>query len=205
MTRRLALAGLLALAAVVLYEAVTFGQVWLTSRRDEARPAQAIVVLGAAQYNGRPSAVLRARLDHAADLWHRRLAPTVVVTGGRRSGDPFTEASSSAAYLASKGVPDASVLREVSGRSSWQSLAAAARFLRTRGIGNVILVSDPFHAARIKAMSHELGLHGRSSPTRTSPIRGWSALREMLRETLAISVGRLIGFRRLARVRTVSG
>ena len=73
MTRRLALAGLLALAALVLYEAVTFGQVWLTSRRDEARQSQAIVVLGAAQYNGRPSAVLRARLDHAADLWHRRL------------------------------------------------------------------------------------------------------------------------------------
>ena len=105
MTRRLALAGLLALAALVLYEAVTFGQVWLTSRRDEARQSQAIVVLGAAQYNGRPSAVLRARLDHAADLWHRRLAPIVVVTGGRRPGDRFTEASSSAAYLGRKGVP----------------------------------------------------------------------------------------------------
>ena len=205
MTRRLALAGLLALVALVLYEAVTFGQVWLTSRRDEARQSQAIVVLGAAQYNGRPSAVLRARLDHAADLWHRRLAPIVVVTGGRRPGDRFTEASSSAAYLGRKGVPDASVLREVSGRSSWESLTAAARFLRARGIRDVVLVSDPFHAARIKAMAHELGLRGRSSPTRTSPIRGFTELREMLRETLAISIGRLIGFRRLARVRAVSG
>lgn len=105
----------------VVYLAVTFGQVWWASRRDQARPAQAIVVLGAAQYNGRPSPVLRARLDHATDLWRRRLAPVVVVTGGRQPGDKFTEATASADYLIAHGVPDAQILREVSGRTTWDS------------------------------------------------------------------------------------
>src|SRR3954447_21414886 len=101
----------------VVYLGITFVQVWASSRRDEARAAEAIVVFGAAQYNGRPSAVLRARLDHAVDLWHKKLAPYVVVTGGKQPGDRFTEATASAQYLQSKGVPDAAILREVSGRN----------------------------------------------------------------------------------------
>ena len=102
---------------VLLYFVVTFVQVWLTSRRDQARPAQAIVVLGAAQYDGRPSEVLQARLDHAVDLYHRDLAPLIVVTGGRQPGDRFTEATAAAEYLHSKGVPDEDIQREVNGRS----------------------------------------------------------------------------------------
>src|SRR5436309_15485392 len=100
------------LTAVVVYYAVTFVQVWLASRRDQARPAQAILVLGAAQYNGRPSAVLRARLDHAADLYKRGLSNVVVVTGGKQPRDQFTEASTSADYLAGKGIPQDKLLRE---------------------------------------------------------------------------------------------
>src|SRR5436309_12223728 len=118
------------LTAVVVYYAVTFVQVWLASRRDEARQAQAILVLGAAQYNGRPSAVLRARLDHAFDLYRRGLSDIVVVTGGKEPGDRFTEASASADYLAAKGIPQEKVLREVQGRNSWQSLASSAAFLK---------------------------------------------------------------------------
>lgn len=182
---------------VVLYLAVTLGQVWWTSRRDQARPTEAIVVLGAAQYNGRPSPVLRARLDHAADLWRRHLAPLIVVTGGRQPGDRFTEASASADYLITHGVPDAQILREVSGRTTWESLAAAARFLRQRGIDKVLLVSDPFHSERLIAVAGELSLHGYASPTRTSPIRGWSALPYFGRETFAVAAGRIVGFRRL--------
>jgi uncharacterized SAM-binding protein YcdF (DUF218 family) len=193
------------IVAAVLYASVTFAQVWSAARRDEARPAQAIVVLGTAQYNGEPSPVLRARLDHAVALWRRRLAPVIVVTGGRQPGDRFTEATASAHYLHARGVPDTDLLREVSGQTSWQSLAATATFLHDRGISHVLLVSDPFHSYRIGAIAGELGLDGRTSPTRTSPIAGFSQARYLLRETAAVAVGRVIGFRREAGIRRVVG
>lgn len=189
-------------AAVVLYFGVTFAQVWMASRRDQARPAQAIVVFGTAQYNGRPSPVLAARLDHAIELYQRRLAPVIVVTGGNQPGDRYTEASASANYLLQRGVPDEDLLREVSGTSSWQSLAAAANFLGERKINDVLLVSDPFHSYRIRAMASELGMTGYTSPTRTSPIKGMTAVRYMVRETVAVAVGRIIGFRRQASIET---
>jgi uncharacterized SAM-binding protein YcdF (DUF218 family) len=187
-------------ALVFVYLAVTFLQVWWASRRDDARhniPVQAIIVLGAAQYNGRPSAVLRARLDHAADLYRRHLAPVIVVTGGNQPGDKFTEATASANYLIAHGIPDADILREVSGRSTWQSLAASARFLRPRGIRTVLLVSDPFHSERLVTIASQVNLHGFVSPTHTSPIRGVASLPYYLRETVAVAAGRVIGFRRL--------
>jgi len=186
---------------VLIYVGVSFVQVWAASRHDEARRAQAIVVFGAAQYNGRPSAVLRARLDHAADLWARHLAPSIVVTGGRRAGDRYTEATASALYLLrSRHVPDADVIRIVTGANSWESLAAAARELRRRRLTDVLLVSDPFHSARIKAMAGELRLDAHVSPTHTSPIKGLAAYRLMVREAAAVSVGRVVGYRRLVRV-----
>ena len=181
------------------YFAVTFVHVWRAGREDQARPAEAIVVLGAAQYNGRPSLVLAARLDHAADLYQRGLAPVVVVTGGRAEGDRFTESGASARYLHSKGVPDEAILREVQGRNSWQSLAASARFLKARGIDDVVLVSDPFHSARIEGIAEELGLEAATSPTRSSPIEGLAELRHLLTETAQVGVGRIIGFRRMVR------
>ncbi len=191
---------LVAVILPVLYFAVTFLQVWQTGRRDEARPAQAVIVLGAAQFDGRPSAVLRARLDHAAGLYHRKVAPLVVVTGGKLEGDRFTESAASANYLHTKGVPDGAILREVQGRTSWQSLTASARFLKERGIREVVLVSDPFHAARIDGMSEELGFKAATSPTRTSPITGLSEFRHLLTETAQVGIGRVIGFRRLVRL-----
>src|SRR5262249_30254309 len=115
-------------AIVVVYLAVTFVQVWMASRRDGARPSQAIIVLGAAQYNGQPSPVLAARLDHAIDLYRAHIAPVVVVTGGRQPGDQYTEAGASADYLHEHGVADRAILRETTGRTSWESLEAAARF-----------------------------------------------------------------------------
>lgn len=184
----------------VVYFGVTFVQVWLASREDETRKAEAIVVFGAAQYDGRPSRVLRARLDHAADLWERDLAPYIVVTGGKAPGDRFTEAQASAAYLAERGVPDEAILREVRGRNSWDSLAAAANFLRERGIDEVLLVSDPFHSLRINGMADELGLVSHVSPAADSPISGVDELKQMVREAAAVGVGRVIGYRRLMRV-----
>lgn len=191
------------LAVGVAYLVVTFAQVWLAAGDDQAGAADAIVVFGTAQYNGVPSPVLAARLDHAIDLYRRGLAPVIVVTGGSQPGDQFTEATASANYLIQRGVPDGDVLREVSGTSSWQSLAAAANFLDDRAIHDVLLVSDPFHSLRIRAMASELGLDGRSSPTRTSPIRGLTEVRYMAREAVAVAVGRVIGFRRQASIEDV--
>lgn len=199
--RRLLRRGLgLAVLLPVLYFAVTFVQVWRTSRHEGARPAEAVIVLGAAQYDGRPSAVLRARLDHAAELYRRKLAPYVVVTGGKAEGDRFTESQASANYLHTKGVPDGAILREATGRTSWQSLAASARFLSDKGIRDVILVSDPFHAARIRGIAGELGLDAATSPTRSSPIKGLSEFRHMVTETAQVGIARVIGFRRLVRL-----
>lgn len=190
-------------AAVVLYLGVTLVQVWRAARDDQARPAQAIVVFGTAQYDGVPSPVLAARLDHAIELYGEGLAPVIVVTGGSQPGDQFTEATASANYLIERGVPDEDVLREVSGTSSWQSLAAAANFLDERDINEVLLVSDPFHSLRIRAMASELGLDGHTSPTATSPIHGLTEARYMAREAVAVAVGRVVGFRRQANIEEV--
>jgi uncharacterized SAM-binding protein YcdF (DUF218 family) len=194
----------IALAAIfgffALYIGITFVQVWLASRHDGAKAADAIVVLGAAQYDGRPSPVLTARLDHALDLWKQGLAPIIVVTGGKRPGDRFTEATASANYLLERGVPDDKVLREVQGTNSWESLAAAARILRERGLSEVILVSDPYHALRIGGIARELGLTAHVSPTRTSGISNSSELKHMVKETGAVALGRIIGYRRLLRL-----
>ena len=191
-------------AIVVVYFSVTFVQVWMASRRDDARPSQAIIVLGAAQYNGRPSPVLAARLDHAIDLYREKIAPVIVVTGGRQPGDQYTEAGASADYLHQHGVPDDAILRETTGRTSWESLQAAARFLTSRHLQRVVLVSDPYHSERISAIAHEVGLAAVTSPTRTSPIKGVAALKRMLGETMRVGAGRLFGYARLDRHRQVT-
>jgi uncharacterized SAM-binding protein YcdF (DUF218 family) len=189
--RLLALAGLL----VVGYFAVTFTQVWAASRRDGARPAEAIVVLGAAQYDGRPSPVLQARLDHAAGLYADGVAPVIVLTGGRQPGDRFTEASASARYLRRAGIPESALRLETEGRNSWQSLAAAARFLRAESITEVVLVSSPYHSLRVEHIAAEVGLDGHASPAAGAPDR--ATFGHLLHETLAVGVGRIIGYRRL--------
>jgi uncharacterized SAM-binding protein YcdF (DUF218 family) len=198
--RLLTRGALVVVGLVACYLVVTFVMVWMAGRQDHASRAGAIVVLGASQYNGVPSPVLRARLDHAAELYQRGLAPIVVVTGGRLPGDRFTEASAGARYLVRKGVPPDALLREVSSTSSWESLAASARFLERDGIRDVVLVSDPFHSRRISQIAGEVGLRAHTSPTRTSPIHGLAEARATLRETIAVSVGQIIGYRRLLRL-----
>jgi uncharacterized SAM-binding protein YcdF (DUF218 family) len=188
---------------VFVYLSVTFVQVWMASRRDEARRSDAIVVLGAAQYDGRPSKVLAARLDHAYELYRDDIAPKIVVTGGRQEGDRFTEATAAATYLHQRGVPDDAILRETSGRSSWESLSASARFLKQRRLTRVVLVSDPYHSARIKAIAREVGLDAVTSPTRTSPIKGAAAWRRLGTETIRVAAGRIFGYGLLDRSRNV--
>jgi uncharacterized SAM-binding protein YcdF (DUF218 family) len=180
----------------IVYVGVTFVQVWRASSSDRARKAQAIVVLGAAQYDGRPSPILTARLDHALELYRRGIAPKIVTTGGNRPGDRFTEASAGASYLIRHGVPSSALELEVQGESSWESLAAAARFLRREHITDVVLVSSPWHALRTVEIAGEVGLDGRSSPA-TEHESTSKRLYHLSRETIAVAVGRIVGHRRL--------
>ena len=188
----------LLVGVAALYGAVTFAQVWKASTEDGAKPSQAIVVLGAAQYNGRPSPVLEARLRHALALYRRGLAPIVVVTGGRQTGDAFTEATTGYNWLRARGVPDDGILKEVKGRNTWESLAAVARFLGMRDVDRVILVSDSYHALRARGVADEAGMQAVASPP---PDEGGSSAERfsaLVRETVAVSVGRLLGYRHLA-------
>jgi uncharacterized SAM-binding protein YcdF (DUF218 family) len=142
--------------------------VW--SSRDEARPAQAIVVLGAAQYAGKPSPVLRARLDHALNLWNRRLASLLILTGGTGAGDTTSEAAVGRTYARKHGVPDSAILVESEGRTTSASMKAVAGMLEVRGLHTALLVSDPFHMLRLRILAKRFGFTPYTSPTRTSPI-----------------------------------
>ena len=150
--------------------AVSMAAVLLWSEMDQARPAGSIVVLGAAQYDGKPSPVLKARLDHGIDLWNRRMGEVLVLTGGQGSGDTTSEAAVGRAYARRQGVPDSVILLENKGRTTRESMLAVADTLGKRGIKTAILVSDPFHMLRLWIMGRRFGLTAYTSPTRTSPI-----------------------------------
>lgn len=144
--------------------------VLIWASRDEARPAQAIVVLGAAQYAGKPSPVLRARLDHALELWNRHLAALLILTGGTGSGDTTSEAAVGRTYARKHGVPDSAILVENEGRTTSESMRAVAGMLEVRGLQTALLVSDPFHMLRLRILARRFGFTPYTSPTRTSPI-----------------------------------
>ncbi len=175
-----------------LYVAVNFVQVLVASGADDREAADAIVVLGAAQYDGEPSPVLAGRLDHAEQLWRDGLAPIVVTTGSNLPGDRFTEGFAGYRYLRDAGIPDEALLVITDGASSWEQLAATARQLRLLDLDSVILVSDPYHALRLTQIADEVGLDATVSST-----DGSSSIRQLLRETAAVSLGRILGYRRV--------
>ncbi|MCU0620723.1 MAG: YdcF family protein [Gemmatimonadales bacterium] len=152
--------------------AVSFGTVLFAAQLDERRPADAIVVLGAAQYNGRPSPVLQARLDHALRLYRDRLAPLVVVTGGTAPGDRMSEAEVGKRYLEAHGVPARRIAVRPLGHSTAASMQDVAAWAREAGADTLLFVSDPFHLARLRLEARRVGLAALVSPTRTSPISG---------------------------------
>ena len=186
-------------AVLGLYYLANVWLVFRTGNADQARPVDAIVVLGAAQYDGRPSPQLASRLDHVVELWDDGVAPLVVTTGGNRPGDRFTEAQASAAYLEDRGVP-ADAIVQVGGDNSYDSLVATRDELHNRGLSSVLLVSDPYHALRIRLVSQELGLAAYVSPTRSSPVRGNDVFWHELKEAAGISLARIIGFDRLLEI-----
>lgn len=175
-----------AVGAALLAWLVSLAGVVFWGWRDATERADAIVVLGAAQYAGRPSPVLRSRLDHALNLWRRDLAPRVILTGGQGRGDTISEAEVGRAYLRRKGVPDGVMLVETAGRSTDESLDGVAKLMRAERLSDAILVSDPFHMLRLQILAWGYGLDVSGSPTRTSPI---SASRtEMLAYVLGESI-----------------
>lgn len=163
-------------------------------RRDDARPSAAIVVLGAAQYVGRPSPVFRARLDHAIELWESGMAPRLVLTGGMGSGDTISEAAVGRRYAMRRGVPDSAILMEAEGRSSSESMRAVARIVESLPSREVILVSDPFHSLRLSVLARRMGLKPHTSPTRTSPIslRRKESWRYVLSESVKVPLAYLM-------------
>ena len=140
------------------------GAVLTWALEDDARNADAIVVMGAAQYQGKPSPVLRARLDHALALFRSGLAPRLVLTGGIGEGDTVSEAAVSRAYVMSRGVPDSAIFLEHDGRTSSQSLRAAIDLLHARGLGTAVVVSDPFHMLRLEILGRRFGIDPYTSP-----------------------------------------
>lgn len=157
------------LAATVVYTSSLI-MVLVVSQQDQRRHVDAIVVLGAAQYNGRPSPVFRARLNHALGLYRERLAPLIVVTGGVGRGDTMSEALVGARYLRGQGVPDSALAAAGEGRTTKTSMTAVAAWLRPRHITRVILVSDPFHMFRLRLEARRTALEAFTSPTESSPI-----------------------------------
>jgi vancomycin permeability regulator SanA len=142
--------------------------VWQAAHHDDASEIQrldAIVVLGAAQYDGDPSPVFAGRLDHAALLFRQQRADRVLVLGGSQPGDRFSEAEAGAGYLEDHGVPVDSIVEVPSGHTTFESLEAAARVMREDGLDSAFLVSDPWHNARVERMADDLGIDGHASAT----------------------------------------
>ena len=184
-------------AVVLFYFLLSLFQVWNTGRSDDRQPVDAIVVLGAAQYDGRPSPQFQARLDHALELWKLDLASYIVVTGGKQVGDRFTEAAAARKFFETKGVKDNLIFEENLGKTTYASLLAVSRVASERKIERVLIVSDPFHQLRAKLIAQEVGLDAITSATRSSVIRGGDAFQRNLQEAAGVAVGRIVGFQRV--------
>lgn len=180
------------------YFLVSLLQVWSTGRTRDTGPVDAIVVMGAAQYDGRPSPQLAARLDHVVEIWPDVVAPLVVVTGGNIPGDRFTEAEASADYLVERGIPAEVIVQENAGANSQDSLTSVAAMLDARGLDSVLIVTDPYHALRSRLIAEEAGLDTEVSSTDTSVVTGSESFTRHVQEAGGVAVGRIIGFQRLS-------
>jgi uncharacterized SAM-binding protein YcdF (DUF218 family) len=190
---KVAIAAVLVLLAYPLYLGY---QVWSQSHRDENHSADAIVVLGAAQYDGEPSPIFKARLDQAGYLYREGFSTTVIVTGGKQEGDRFTEAEAGADYLVSQGVPSEAFLLENQGSTTLESLREVRELADEHGIDSVLLVSDPMHSERIKRIARDLGFSDvYSSPASYISLNRSRATkaRELAREVASIIAYEIFG------------
>jgi uncharacterized SAM-binding protein YcdF (DUF218 family) len=184
-----------AVLAFVLLVGSTAAAIWWTARQDERPKSDAIVVLGSAQYNGRPSSIFAARLEHAIQLYRQGVAPVVVTVGGKKSGDQFTEAEAGREYLNENGIPSQALLAVPTGVDTLESMRAVAGAFRSRGWHGAVLVSDPWHVMRAVRMADDAGISAVGSPTRQGPAVQTRAtqFRYILRETAAYLLYRATG------------
>ena len=178
-------AAFVSLALLVL--AVTAGLVWWTARQDDRRVSDAIVVLGAAQFDGRPSSIFTARLVHARNLWRDDVAPRIITVGGNQVGDRFTEASAGKRWLIDHGVPARRIVVVPTGSNTLSSLSAAQDRMQGRGWSTAVIVTDPWHVLRARSMASDQGIDAALSPTRRGPaVRQRSTeIRYIARESFA--------------------
>ena len=186
---------LAAVLACLLMAGGTALAIWWTARQDARPKSDAIVVLGSAQYNGVPSSIFAARLQHARALYQQGIAPVVVTVGGKKSGDNFTEAEAGRDYLAQEGVPRKALLAVPEGVDTLESMKDVAAVFRQRGWHSAVLVTDPWHVMRAEKMADDSGIDAASSPTRQGPAvqTRTTQFRYIMRETAAYLVYRLTG------------
>jgi len=197
LVRYLRVAMFVVLAALLAAVLVVFGtavRVWQVARQDHRPVSDAIVVLGSAQYDGRPSPILRARLDHAIVLYRQGVAPRIVTVGGNRAGDRYTEAGAGATYLRNRGLPASAVLAVEQGSDTLESVRAVAVAYASHGWHTAVLVTDPWHVLRTQRMARDSGIDAVGSPTRSGPVvqTRQIELRYVARETAAYLYYRIL-------------
>ena len=199
-------AQLLALVLCVgsLYVGLTVFEVWRVGRTQSTTQVDAIVVMGAAQYDGVPSPLLKARLMRAFELWEQKVAPRIVLTGGNKPGDRFTEASASAIFLRQQGVPQEDLLQESLSRSTYEALRNVRNLVATdsnfAGIKRIVIVTDPYHELRSRLTAREMNFETTTSPSSNSPIAGNSTFKKHVKEGVGIALARVIGFGNLWKI-----
>jgi uncharacterized SAM-binding protein YcdF (DUF218 family) len=180
--------------ALISYVLITAASLAWTGSHPDTKSVDAIVVMGAAQYDGVPSPLLASRLQHALDLWKLKQAPVIAVTGGKRTGDRFTEGDTSRRWLTDRGVPAANIIVESVGHSTWESIENLAPFLNKARVHSVVVVSSSWHVQRAELSLEELGFQARSSASSDGVLSGSSEKSKLIREIAGVSLGRIIGF-----------
>jgi uncharacterized SAM-binding protein YcdF (DUF218 family) len=179
---------------LISYVVITAASLTWTGSYHDTKSVDAIVVMGAAQYDGVPSPLLASRLQHALDLWKLKQAPVIAVTGGKRAGDRFTEGDTSRRWLTDRGVPAANIIVESVGHSTWESIENLAPLLNEANVHSVVVVSSSWHVQRAELSLEELGFRAHSSASPDGVLSGSSEKSKLIREIAGVSLGRIIGF-----------
>ena len=180
--------------ALASYVGIAASLLTRTGTHQDSRVVDAIVVMGAAQYDGVPSPLLASRLQHALDLWKQKQAPVIAVTGGKRAGDRFTEGDTSRRWLTDRGVPVADIIVESVGSSTWESVENLAPLLNNANVRSLVVVSSSWHVQRAELSLDELGFRAHSSASPDGVLSGSSEKSKLIREIAGVSLGRIIGF-----------